>query len=738
MSRETGRETDSSSSGAQGRGGAAYPSGTPPYGSRQYPSLHPTQDAPEEAAAAPAPPEEPKTETTLTTRIRINIPGSRPIPPVVVRKPVNETAAPDPEPVVEPEPEPVAVAAPEPPRAAEEAAPEPPKAKETSDWFAPRKAAPAPAPTPTPAPAPTAKPAPAPAGADAQGTGFAGSATSGVPTVGTTPSSRPVTATAQTPPANPLYENGTPAAGTPMYDGTPAAGTPMYDGTPAAGTPMYDGTPAAGTPMYDGTPAAGTPLHTGTPAAGTPAFRGPGGPAGRRGQGAPGAPGGSPAGSRTGSPAAPTGPTTGPVTGTASLGGPATAPRPFGGGPGSPFAGGGAPRMSDDTAILTPQAPAPAPRPGQGDNGQGAHVSGDTLTSGIPVVPPTAARPNLTPRIEERATPAPAPAPRQTPAADRAPAKKGRSKLVLAAVGVLGLAGVAYGAGLLLDHSDVPKGTTVLGVDIGGGTKEEAVAKLDAVLGKRATTPLQLGVGGKQVQLAPDKAGLALDSQETVRAAAGSDYNPVSVIGSLFGGERVAKPVFPVDKEKLAVALTDLAGTSASATEGTILFAPNKVTPVEGKPGKGLDVQRSMISVQDAFRAQVETGQNKLVELPVTTRRPTVTKAELDRAMEEFATPAMSGLVRIQAGGRHIDFGPARSLPQILSMKAVDGRLVEVYDKKAIDRLLDGAFDGVMITKGDGTKHQVSADDVAFVMRDALMGKTLAERTKTINLTGEG
>ncbi|KIX78557.1 hypothetical protein SF23_05945, partial [Streptomyces sp. MBRL 10] len=28
----------------------------------------------------------PKTETTLTTRIRINIPGSRPIPPVVVRK----------------------------------------------------------------------------------------------------------------------------------------------------------------------------------------------------------------------------------------------------------------------------------------------------------------------------------------------------------------------------------------------------------------------------------------------------------------------------------------------------------------------------------------------------------------------------------------------------------------------------------------------------------------------------
>ncbi|WP_406334593.1 hypothetical protein OG814_14400 [Streptomyces zaomyceticus] len=740
LSRETGRETDSSSSGAQGRGGAAaYPSGTPPYGSRQYPSLHPSQDAPEETAA-PAPPEEPKTETTLTTRIRINIPGSRPIPPVVVRTTVSETPAsspepaPEPAPVVEPEPEPVA--APEPPQA-EEA----PRARETSDWFAPRKAAPqAPAPTPAlpPAPIPAPKPASPLGGPDAQGTGFAGSATSGVPTVGSTPSSRPVTGGT---PGNPLYESGTPAGGTPMYSGTPAGGTPRYDGTPAGGTPMYDGTPAGGSPRYDGTPAGGTPRYDGTPAGGTPMYSGT--PAG----GTPAYPG----------PGAPTGPTTGPMTGTASLGGPPPGPfqgqgqggqgggqrgpgqRGPGQGAGSPFPG-GAPRMSDDTAILTPQAPAPAPGqggPGQPVDGNG-HISGDTLTSGIPVVPSKAARPNLTPRIEERTAPAPAPAPRQAAAPGRAPAKKGRSKLVLAAVGVVGLAGVAYGAGLLLNHSDVPKGTTVLGVDIGGGTRDEAVNKLDAALGKRAGTPLQLGIGGKKVQLAPDKAGLALDSQETVRAAAGSDYNPVSVIGSLFGGERVAKPVFPVDEEKLAVTLNDLAGKAASATEGTILFAPNKVTPVEGKPGKGLDIQRSMISVRDAFRAQVETGQSKLVELPVTNRQPSVTKAEVDRAMKEFATPAMSGVIRIYAGQRFIDFGPARSLPQILSMKAVDGRLVEVYDKKAIERLLDGAFAGVMITKGDGTKHEVSADDVAFVMRDALLGKTQAERTKRIDLSGEG
>ncbi|MFF5974226.1 hypothetical protein ACFY7C_22150 [Streptomyces sp. NPDC012769] len=699
MSRETGRETDSSSSGAQPRGGAAYPSGTPPYG------LRGGQETAPEAAAASAPPEEPKTETTLTTRIRINIPGSRPIPPVVVRKPVGDTQAgaeaqsqaqgqgrqqgqaqgqrqgqgpavapqaavaptrPAPAPAPAPEPEPPAPA--EPAQADD---------KPTSDWFAPRKPSAPAKPTPAPAPAPTGGPAPTPAApvpgtgpvpsAPAPATGFAGSAADGVPSASTTQSMPVVT---------PLTTGSghTPAGGVPRYDGPAGPANPLYDAGPGH-------TPAAGTPVVD--------------IAGAPA-----------------------------------GPTTGPMTGTSPVVGP---DHPRGAAP----RGSVPPRMSDDTAILTPQPPAPVPGPIGG-----GHVSGSTLTSGMPVVPPSG--PDPTPRIPDRdqdagpaAAATPAPAPRPAPASTARPAKK-RSKLVLACVGVIGIAGVAYGAGLLLNHSDVPKGTTVLGVDIGGGTKEEAVTRLESALGKRAVAPLQLSVGGKKTELAPDKAGLALDAQETVRAAAGSDYNPVSVIGSLFGGERVAQPVFPVDEEKLAVALTDLAGTSGSVTEGTIVFSPGKVTAVEGKPGKGLDVQRSMISVKDAYRAQVETGRSKTVELPVVTREPTITKAELDRAMEEFAKPAMSGIITIKAGSKKIDFGPARSLPKILSMKAVDGRLVEVYDKKAIEELLDGVFDGVMITKGDGSKHEVSADDVAFVMRDALRGKTKAERTRTIDLSGEG
>ncbi|AXI73776.1 hypothetical protein DTW94_22830 [Streptomyces cavourensis] len=606
------------------------------------------------------------------------------------------------------------------------------KAKGGSDWFAPRKS---PAPAPAPASGSPGMPGSGSPGAGPLGAGGPGSGGPGA--AGPGGGARPR-------PDLPYFSDAAPRPGS--GPGTSGSGIPGPD-TPGSGIPGLGG-PGAG-PSGSGGPTSALDGYSTEPP----------GPAGPRstpdlgvrtpGPGRPGGPG-------------PSGPTTGPVTGTSSLT-PDLDSIPGLGGPGPmvPGAPGGVPpRLSDDTAILTPQSPAP-------DAGPGGHVSGDTLTSGIPVVPseprstfpggpgsgggpfpggpggsgspfpggkdpfvdgpdgpgaPTTARPAA-------ARPAPTPA---------APAKKGRSKLVLLGVAAIVLLGIAYGAGLLLNHSEVPKGTTVLGVDIGGGTKEEAVVKLEAALGERSRAPLTLSVDGKEAKLDPEKAGLTLDSQETVRGAAGSDYNPVSVIGSLFGGARTADPVIPVDEEKLGVALNDLAGTAGSSQDGTIRFEPNKAIAVPGKPGKTLDVGQSLISVRDAYRAQVQTGRPKVVELPVATREPTITQAELTRAMKEFAEPAMSDLITIKAGPKQIQFGPARSLPQILSMKAVDGRLVDVYDKKAIDTLLDGVFDGITAVKADGKQHPVDADDVAQAMKTALTGKTPAERTVTIDLTGEG
>ncbi|MEU5419806.1 hypothetical protein AB0G46_11190, partial [Streptomyces sp. NPDC020667] len=326
-------------------------------------------------------------------------------------------------------------------------------------------------------------------------------------------------------------------------------------------------------------------------------------------------------------------------------------------------------------------------------------------------------------------------APAKSAPAKSAPKKKGRSKLVLAGGALVGIVGVAYGAGLLLDHADVPNGTTVLGVSIGGSSKEQAVQKLDSALGDRATAPLKVSIGGKQATLKPAVAGLTIDTQATVRAAAGRDYNPITVIGSLVGGTRTAEPSIGADEEKIADALKRASGETGTAKEGTIKFEAGKAVPVYGQAYQGLDTDKAVAAVAQAYRDRAATGQDKTVELPSAGQQPKVSKAEVDREMQSFAIPAMSGLVTVQTDAAHkIQFGPERSLPKILSVKEVDGKLVDSYDLEAIKELYGTTFAGVKIQRGDGSKTDVTPQDVVGALRKALMGKTPAERVGVIPL----
>ncbi|MFD5516531.1 hypothetical protein [Streptomyces sp. NPDC127066] len=724
------RETDSSSSGPNGRGGAAYPSGTPPYGT-------PTAsgngaDAGRSAAGKPT--EERKTETTLTTRIRINIPGSRPIPPVVVRTPVADVdaspeggdgagaGAPTPQGTSSPAGAPATTAttpAPSAPAPVDQPAP---AEEKTSEWFAPRKAG--------------APPKGGTGGGSANGAGLPG----GSAPVGTAPSAaspgagRPAPSTG----AGPLGITGGVRPGGANGAALPGAtgAGPVAPGH-GGGTGSFDVSgalrdtgsfPAIGSPGGSGTPGAsagsGEPRRDDLPYFSEPGRSGRGGPAGPTGGPATGdgplrPPGG--AGAAPGSLAARSGPAPGNRnTGTGYTGA-------HGG-----LSGG----LSDDTAILTPQKPAPDPGPGA-YGASAENVSGHTLTSGMPVVSPSQnfaydGEPDNGPRSY---TPPKLPEPVRQPSAPSKPAKKkGRNKPALLAALVVVLAGGAYGAGLLMNHSDVPKGTTVLGVDIGGGTRDDAVQKLDDALGPRTTKPLTLSVDGDTVRLKPDQAGLQLDSQATVRAAAGSDYNPISVIGSLFGQGRVVEPVMPVDKEKLQAALERAASGSGSASDGTIKFQAGKAVAVYGKAGKGIDVGPSLQAVQDAYRAQVESNTDTPVKVATTTRQPTISKAEVDRKMSTFATVAMSANIIIRTDATHyIPFSPQKSIWKFLSVQPIQGKLVEHYDLKALEELYGHAFDGVTITKGDGSQKAVSPQDVASAVGRALVGKTTAERDVTIS-----
>ncbi|MFF4502041.1 hypothetical protein [Streptomyces sp. NPDC001401] len=753
------RETDTPSSGPNGRGGAAYPSGTPPYGT-------PTaSDAGTDAGRSATQPEDRKTETTLTTRIRINIPGSRPIPPVVVRTPVadaessddtGETEAPGPGATQ-------AMSTVEPP-----AEPAQPAEEKTSGWFAPRKSAPAKG--GQGGGATNGAGLPGGSGAGAPAAPGAGPFGTGAPSGGARPGAgRPggVVGSMSVPGGS---RPGGAGGGAPRPGGTNGAGLPGATGGPVApghggGTGSFDVTEAlAAGPLGNGARSGGgggEPRRDELPyfsdgerstqsgQNGQGGYGGPGGASGFNGPNGRGGQGGA---------QGPAGPTVGPVTGDGPLtspfgsgpagpkgpagsGGPVGLGGPAGiGGPGGPIGPGsiGGPHgaglgpgggLSDDTAILTPQKP--APEPGQQGFPAPDNVSGHTVTSGIPVVPPGANSPfgpgahtdgplpHTPPKLPEPTTP--------KPSAASAPKKqkKGRNKLVLLATGVVIVGGLAYGAGLLMNHSDVPKGTTVLGVDIGGGTRDDAVKKLDAAFGERVNKPLKLSVGGKTVALKPDQAGLQFDEQSTVAAAAEADYNPISVIGSLFGNHRVVDPVMPVDEEKLTAALQSVAGGSGSMTEGTIEFKSGKAVAVYGKAGKGIDATKSAQAVEEAYRNQVETNSTDPVAVVTTTQQPTVPNSEVDREMKAFAEPAMSGLVTVKTDtGVSLPLSPQNSLWKFLRVEAVNGKLVDKPDLAALKKLYGGQFNGVLITRGTGKKTAVTPQDVYVALRQALLSKT--------------
>ncbi|MEV0275433.1 hypothetical protein AB0I22_03480 [Streptomyces sp. NPDC050610] len=791
-------------------------------------------------------PEEPKTETTLTTRIRINIPGSRPIPPVVMRTSVADdptqtgggngagagsgkggertgahprpgapaAAAPPVPPGPRTEPDPLRPGAPSgaPGAPGQGSGQNPGKGpgqpsgqkEKTSDWFAPRK----PAASSGASGSSTTGATPRPAAAaettqEFQAPGIGGRSdlpfsADGPPARTDTPAAgsprvQPPSGFPGTPPARPA---GTAPGAGPAFGSGPEAGRGSGSGAGSGFSAGRDsgGAGAGSGPGFGSGSDTGAGPGSGVPGTGTgPGFgagAGSGGPGADFGSGAPGTGPAFGSGAGSGGPGAGFGAGAGAGAGSASPfgSGPDTAfgSRPQGGaadagtapgsGPGGP---GGAPSRGDDTARLTPQAPfgqdgkpsfdAQAKAPGAA-SASADRTSSDTLVSGIPVVPPSEARAKPlfpaaamadgqvsgtpgqsgpgqgggavdsgAPRV---AVPAPkpgaaAPAPAAAKAAPKKAKKKGRSKIVLLGGGLVALVGIAYGAGLLLDHSDVPAGTTVLGVDIGGTTKEAAVQKLDKALGNRKTAPLKVSIGGKQSELKPSIAGLTVDTQATVRGLAGREYNPVTVIGSLFGGARKAEPTIVADDEKMTSALDTLAGGTAGAKDGTIKFEPGKAVPVYGKAHQGLDTKKAIGAVTDAYRRRAETGQDKVTALPSTSRQPAVSNAEVDRLMKDFAKPAMSGLVHVQTDPAHsIPFSPALSLPKILSVKVVNGQLVQSYNLPVLKELYGTTFQGVLIQRGNGSKTPVTPQDVAVALGKALVGKTPAERIGVIPVNG--
>ncbi|WP_231626349.1 VanW family protein [Streptomyces apocyni] len=258
-------------------------------------------------------------------------------------------------------------------------------------------------------------------------------------------------------------------------------------------------------------------------------------------------------------------------------------------------------------------------------------------------------------------------------------------------VGVAGAAFLGlYGVGLLVAGEDIPSGTRVRGVDIGGMDRAEARAALDKAAAHGAwAEPVPVRIGDKDDTVDPRAAGFAIDAGKTADRAARAGADPVSVIGRLLTrGDRDIDPVTRVDE---ATARTALAKTAKEhdrpVRDGAITFEKGEAVPVRAQDGLSLDRDGALKALRSAYPVAEGTSAGLPVPLPVRRTSPRVETAEVTRAMTEFATPAMSAPVTLTVAGKPVEIGPT-TLGAHLTMKAdrEAGRLKPQLDSKALLR----------------------------------------------------
>ncbi|MFD7735517.1 peptidoglycan binding domain-containing protein, partial [Kitasatospora phosalacinea] len=326
-----------------------------------------------------------------------------------------------------------------------------------------------------------------------------------------------------------------------------------------------------------------------------------------------------------------------------------------------------------------------------------------------------------------------APAASPAPAASSAKKKGGRGKklVVTGLGGVLFLGAAAYGAGLMMNQSDIPKGTTVLGTDIGGDSRDQAVKVLDGTVAKVGQQPVRLKIGDQSVTLDPASAGLSFDTTATVDALTEHSYNPVEVLGSLTGNAKAVEPQVRVDRAKLKAALDDLGAKSGqSLQEGYVRFTDGGAEVVPGAGGKAMDSAAAVALVEQAYRGRAAGKPDAEVVLPVADAQPKVGQDVLQAAADGLGKQVLAGNVTVVSGTHQFAFGRNTASRALTLVPDATGTVVLKWDMNQLASAVGTTFDKVKTTK-NGQQVPVTTQDVA----DAIgVGVTKTGKERTVKI----
>ncbi len=256
-------------------------------------------------------------------------------------------------------------------------------------------------------------------------------------------------------------------------------------------------------------------------------------------------------------------------------------------------------------------------------------------------------------------------------------------------LGLVVLFGGVYVAAYVVAGDNVPRGTTIAGVEVGGGSREAAVSALERGLAERSTAPIPVSVdeateGSVTVgSIDPVAAGLAVDYAASVEAAGGGRSWAPDRLWDYFTGGDDLDPVVTVDDTAMTAAVDELVEAhSRPPRDGDVVFDEGRVSVVEPRLGERVDAEEARAALEAAYL------QDTTAELSSASAQPDVDDSDVAEALDGFANPALSGPVTLVFDRTRVRLGPSEFAPA-LGMKARRGELVPDLDEERLIQLVE-------------------------------------------------
>ena len=259
--------------------------------------------------------------------------------------------------------------------------------------------------------------------------------------------------------------------------------------------------------------------------------------------------------------------------------------------------------------------------------------------------------------------------------------------LVAGVAGVAALLAILLGLAFAGSRSELAPGTHVAGVDVGGLTKREAIAKVDALFEGQSHEPVEFSAGTSSYSFAANQLGVQPDWSAAVAAAgrAGDGFGPLRgfrrIRARVFGAEVL--PRLAVSNAALEYALDQIAeGVDRRPRSAALVRRGLHIRVVPEQTGSRLDREAAAEVVVRAL-GQVERTPGATV-LPVRVTTPPVSAAMLAGSATRART-AISAPIVLRSPQRSLRLSRRRvaellSLPSDGATKlAIGGAAADAY-----------------------------------------------------------